>query len=115
MATRTPNKISNPQELIAWQWEQLTENDTAAELKWPGGEGYIEVKGTPGGATLQMNFGLTSGALVALSVSEAPDGAKFSNTTGFIQFEAPPGYLQPVATSGTSQDFDITVVSKAKA
>lgn len=111
MANITATKISGANEDTTWLWEAITENDTALELEYPGGECFVEVKGTFGSATVQLQFGLTSGGQVNLSDTEAPEGASFT-AAGIVLLDLPAGYLLPSISGGSSQDIDITVVMK---
>lgn len=108
MATITPT-VDNPQGIDAnIVWETLTENDTAAEAYWPGGRGFIEVRGTFGGATCTLHYGMTTGVLAEVDADEAPDGGSFTSQ-GIALFDLPEGYVKPVASGGTSQDLDIEI------
>lgn len=99
MATITPT-VDNPQGVDAFiTWETLTESDTAEEVLWPGGKGFIEVRGTFGGATCTLHFGMTSGALAEVDSDEAPEGGSFT-AQGVALFELPKGWIKPVASGG---------------
>lgn len=111
MADITPT-VENPDKNAIIEWEQLNSDDAALEGFWPGGMGYIEVTGTFDGASLQMQFGLSTGNTYDLDTTAAPDGAAFT-AAGITRFDLPRGYLKPVATSGGgSQDLDIKVHPK---
>ena len=112
MATIANTKVSGDNENTKWVWEQINNDDSGDELAFPGGEAYIEVKGTFDSATVQMKHGLTTGDLVNLSDTEAPEGASFT-AAGLILVDLPKGFLQPsISGGGGSQDIDITVLMK---
>ena len=90
-------------------WSNLTESDTADEAEWPGGEGFMEVTGDFGGATLTMDFGLTSGSLYNPDTETAPDGTVFTED-GILKFDLPRGYVLPVATGGSSQSVKVVII-----
>jgi len=94
-----------------FKWPNLDNADTVESHEWAGGEGFIEVNGTPDGATVQGQFSIDDGAtFYDLSTDEAPNGAKFTDAVGLVAFNLPKGHLKFTLEDGeASQDLTITV------
>lgn len=91
------------------QWPTVEDADTALEQFVKGGKFLLEVNGTFDGATVDLQYGTTSGDLVDIDTDEAPDGARFT-AQGVSILEIPSGYIKPdISGGGTSQDVTITM------
>lgn len=113
MATRTPTITWLRNDMVRLLWEGLTENDTCEAFGFPtmpvAGAVYAnDGAGAWGGATLNIK-GSVDGTLYANMVDGA--GSDVALTADGGSEIAHPNYLfvQPVATSGTSQDIDTIV------
>lgn len=93
-------------------WETLTENDTATGADWPGGEGFVSVYGTFGGATVNVQISVDGGTTYFTpDTGTPPDGVAFT-ANGIVKFDWPSCLIKPVASGGTSQDVDVKVQPK---
>lgn len=110
MVTITPT-ISSPDKNATITWETLTEADTATSAQWPGGDGFVEIMGTFGGATVNVQFSSDDSTFYNVNTAAPPIGSAFTEDA-IVYFSLPRGYIKPVAVSGSSQDVDIKVSPK---
>jgi len=110
MAAITPI-ISSPDKDTIIEWETLTEADTADSGKWSGGDGFAEMKGTFGGATINIQFSTDDVTFYNVNTSAPPIGSAFTSDA-IVFFSLPVGYIKPVAANGSSQDVDIKITPR---
>jgi hypothetical protein len=87
-----------------YQWENITEADTAVAQQIEAGKYTVSVEGTFGGGSIELKFGKTSGTVATFDV----DNMTFDEN-GSYNLECGRGFVQPVRTGGSSMDVDITL------
>lgn len=89
-------------------WTGAATGDTFTENAYFGGKATIEVKGTFGGATVQIQYGMVSGSLADLDTTEHPAGAKFTSA-GVCNVDLAPGFIKPTITGGAASGISVVV------
>lgn len=112
MATITSTVDGNALKDPVIQWNTLTESDSAVAADWPGGEGFVSVYGTFGGATVSIQISVDGGTTYFTPDTDtAPDGSVF-DADGIAKFDLPVCKIKPTASGGSNQDVDIKVSPK---
>lgn len=105
MATITPRKSDDNKKIV---WKDVTENDTADPVLIASGRHTVEVNGTFGSATCDIQGGNTSNDLVDLDTTGAPIGLRFTDQ-GMANLEIAGGYIAPEFSGGSSQSLTVTI------
>lgn len=90
-------------------WSGAATGDTFTENAFFGGKATIEVTGTFGGSTVQIQYGTVSGTLADLDTTEHPAGAKFTSA-GVCNVDLAPGFIKPTITGGAGSGITVKVV-----